>query len=147
MIQITLNFVSLEAARQALLEIPSNLLAGEAASAPKAQKAAATPAAAETKAAKAAPAVESPSDPKPVAAPSAPAPVAAPVASSSEPTAPAVDYPTLQKAVFALAGKSREAAAAVAASLGVKTFKELDQDAWGNALGAVTMKLAELEAA
>jgi hypothetical protein len=53
----------------------------------------------------------------------------------------------LQKAVFALAGKSREAAAAVASSFGVKTFKELPADKWGEALGAVQEKLAELESA
>lgn len=78
--------------------------------------------------------------PKPVAESSAPATTDAPAASS-------VDYPTLQKAVFALAGKSREAAAAVAASFGVKTFKELDAEKWGEALGAVQEKLAELEQA
>lgn len=76
--------------------------------------------------------------PKPDAEPSAPETTAAPAASS-------VDYPTLQKAVFALAGKSREAAASVAAGFGVKTFKELDASKWGEALGAVQEKLAELE--
>jgi hypothetical protein len=78
---------------------------------------------------------------KPAAAASAPATPAASTASSSAP----VEYPVLQKAVFALAGKSREAAAAVAASFGVKTFKELPADKWGEALGAVQEKLAELE--
>lgn len=76
--------------------------------------------------------------PKPAAEPSAPETTAAPAASS-------VDYATLQKAVFALAGKSREAAASVAASFGVKTFKDLDASKWGEALGAVQEKLAELE--
>lgn len=74
------------------------------------------------------------------AAPSAPEAPAAQPASS-------VEYPVLQKAVFALAGKSREAAAAVASSFGVKTFKELDAGQWGKALAAVNDKLAELEAA
>ena len=82
-------------------------------------------------------------DPKPAAEPSTPEAPAASTASSSEP----VEYPVLQKAVFALAGKSREAAAAVAASMGVKTFKELPQDKWADALVAVNAKLAELEAA
>lgn len=68
---------------------------------------------------------------------------AAQTASSSEP----VEYPVLQKAVFALAGKNREAAGAVAASFGVKTFKELSADKWADALAAVNAKLAELEAA
>lgn len=71
------------------------------------------------------------------AAPSAPEAPAAQPASS-------VEYPVLQKAVFALAGKSREAAAAVAASFGVKTFKELPQDKWTAALAAVQAKTAEL---
>jgi hypothetical protein len=53
-----------------------------------------------------------------------------------------VDYPTLQKAVFALAGKSRESAAAVAASMGVKTFKELPESKWADALVAVNAALA-----
>jgi outer membrane biosynthesis protein TonB len=55
-----------------------------------------------------------------------------------------VDYPTLQKAVFALAGKSRAAASEVVASFGVKTFKDLDQSKWGDALAAVNEKLAGL---
>ena len=172
MIAITLNFTSIEAAIRALREIPENLLVGgntvteqevaavEAAPAPKAPKAAKAAKDA-TSPATAAPAVapeeKTPSsseastttqpaaahgaaDPKPVAEASAPAAPAASPASS-------VDYPTLQKAVFALAGKSREAAAAVVQSFGVKTFKELPQDKWAEALGAVTEKLAELEAA
>lgn len=86
------------------------------------------------------PAAESPSDPKPVADSSAPAAPAVSSVSSTEP----VDYPTLQKAVFTLAGKSREAAAAVATGFGVKTFKELDSAKWGEALAAVNAKIAEL---
>lgn len=80
--------------------------------------------------------------PKAVAAPT---PAPEPEATTS--TASSVAYPTLQKAVFALAGKSREAAAAVAASFGVKTFKELPETKWGDALAAVNAKLADLEAA
>lgn len=76
--------------------------------------------------------------PAPAAAPTAPAPTPAPAAFSSA----AVDYPTLQKAVFALAGKSRESAAAVAASMGVKTFKELPEARWAEALAAVNNALA-----
>ena len=166
MIAITLNFKSIEAARQALLDIPSSALI-EAADAPKpaqapapasgpvTAKAGAAPgktAAAKTPAAasaETAPAVETAAtapqetvaEGKPAAAASAPATPAASTASSSAP----VEYPVLQKAVFALAGKSREAAAAVAASFGVKTFKELPADKWGEALGAVQEKLAELE--
>lgn len=61
--------------------------------------------------------------------------------SSAKPSA-SVDYPTLQKAVFALAGKSRDKAAAVAATLGVKTFKELPEARWADALAAVNNALA-----
>ena len=70
--------------------------------------------------------------------------VAAPESQAEAPAA--IDYPTLQKAVFALAGKSRDAASAVAASFGVKTFKELPADKWADALAAVNAKIAELGA-
>jgi hypothetical protein len=99
---------------------------------PQSSKAAATPTATVTAPAKVEPAVESPSDPKPVE----------PTGSSTKPSA-SVDYPTLQKAVFALAGKSRESAGAVAASFGVKTFKELPEAKWADALVAVNAALAE----
>lgn len=92
------------------------------------------------------PKAEVAADPKPAAEPSTPEAPAASTASSSE-ASPSVDYPVLQKAVFALAGKSRDAAAAVAAGFGVKTFKELPADQWADALAAVNAKLAELEAA
>lgn len=149
---MTLTFVSIEAARAALLEIPSSSLVGGPAperpydavgyvlpsgeiltddgeiKQPKQPKAEAP------KAVKA----------KPAAVVATPAPVVeapASTASSSEPAA-SVDYPTLQKAVFALAGKSRESAAAVAASMGVKTFKELPEAKWAEALAAVNVALA-----
>lgn len=169
MIAITLNFKSIEAARQALLEIPStSLVDGPAAAAPaevaspkataapKAAQAATSPA---TAAKAAAPETKTPaSDTSPTASSAAASGAsegnaaagssaqeapAASTASSSEP----VEYPVLQKAVFALAGKSREAAAAVAAGFKVKTFKELPADKWAEALAAVNAKLAELEAA
>lgn len=147
MIAITLNFTSIEAAVRALREIPENLLVNHAATlvaepeapAPKAPKAA--------KAAKPAPEQEVAPPQATAPAEEAPAPAAAPAEPEPAPVASSVDYPTLQKAVFALAGKSREAAAAVVQSFGVKTFKELPQDKWAEALGAVTEKLAELEAA
>lgn len=142
MIQLTLTFVSIEAARAALLEIPANALVGGQAQEPEAPKPVKAP-----KAEKApAPAPAPTPEPEPVVAVSAPVAPAVSTASLSEPS-PSVDYPTLQKAVFALAGKSREAAAEVAASMNVKTFKELGQGAWAGALLAVNAKLAELEAA
>lgn len=134
MIQITLTFNSIDAARRAMLELPESLLAtstlpGEdkpvvvketPAKKPAKQEAAATQHTAEASAAP---------------------------EQKAECSAPAVEYATLQKAVFALAGKSREAAAAVAASFGVKTFKELAADKWADALAAVQAKTAEIEAA
>lgn len=61
-----------------------------------------------------------------------------------EAPAATIEYSVLQKAVFELAGKSRDAAAAVAATFGVKTFKDLDAGKWGEALEAVKAKTAEL---
>lgn len=162
MITITLNFKSIEAARQALLDIPASALVGGPA--PEAEpehpkveapKAAAAPAAASGKAtakggaapgktaAEKAPAAESVAAEQPA---STAATGDAAVAPGPAP-APAVEYAVLQKAVFTLAGKSREAAAAVASSFGVKTFKDLPADKWADALAAVNAKLAELESA
>lgn len=83
----------------------------------------------------------------PPAARSTPAPATTAAEPASEVKPAAIDYPTLQKAVFALANKSRDAAGEVASSLGVKTFKELDASRWGEALAAVNTKLASLESA
>lgn len=145
MITVTLTFTSIDAAVRALREIPESALAGAQVEAPVAKD-------------------DSP-DPKPVnasrASKTADEPVVAqpqptakreeataqPAADAPAETAPSVDYLTLQKAVFALAAKSREAAAAVAQSFGVKTFKELPAGLWGAAYAAVTAKLAELEGA
>lgn len=157
MIQVTLNFVSVEALRAALLEIPETSLVGSNATAtvtlpPKTEpdtakvtaKKSSTPAATPAAAAPTQPTAEAVVEtaaPEKTAAESSP--TAEPVADAA-PASTAVDYPTLQKAVFALAGKSRDAAAAVAASFGVKTFKELDASKWGEALAAVQAKTAEL---
>ena len=136
MITVTLTFRSIDEAVRALREIPESALAGapvatkDEVPAPKPSKTAAEPAVAQ---------------PQPTAKhEEAPAQAAADVPAE---TAPSVDYPTLQKAVFALAAKSRDAAAAVAKSFGVRTFKELPADKWADALAAVSAKLAELEGA
>lgn len=140
MIQITLNFNSVEAARAALLDIPASAFAAQVpvaeAVAPKSVQAPA-PAAGQATAKESA-------APKKTAA--APAP-SAPSVETAAPVSTAVDYATLQKAVFILAGKNREAAAQVAGSFEVKTFKELPEDKWAAALVAVNAKIAELEAA
>lgn len=89
-------------------------------------------------------------EPKPEAKPAPAAEPAEAPASAASTAAPAdsqtgtVEYPVLQKAVFTLAGKSREAAAEVAQSFGVKTFKDLDASKWGEALAAVNAKITEL---
>lgn len=147
MIAITLHFKSIEAARQALLDIPSSALVGGPQPEAEAPKPAPAPAAASGKATAkggAAPgktAAEKAPDAESVAA----EPPASTAAASSPAPASTIEYTVLQKAVFALAGKSREAAAAVAASFGVKTFKDLPADKWADALAAVNAKLAELE--
>lgn len=133
MIQVTLSFPDQAALVQFFTSVSAP--APVKVEAPKPAPTPAAPATV-TKAAKvtapAAPAAESPSDPKPE--PEA-------TTSSAKPSA-SVDYPTLQKAVFALAGKSRDKAAAVAATLGVKTFKELPESKWAEALAAVNESLA-----
>lgn len=136
MISITLNFKSIEAARAALLEIPVTALVGGV----EADKQNA-----EVKPAKAA----KPAKQEPVKATEvvAAAKEETPVVEAPTEATTAVDYPTLQKAVFALAALNREAVVATASSFGVKTFKELDQGKWAAALEAVQAKLAELKAA
>lgn len=160
MIQVTLTFASVDALIGALREIPENaLVTGQS-----------TVAFAATTAKEAAAPVEKPKhEPKGTPAnrrattahsqPTAEAAAAdVPEKSTSTQEHPpstgtgadapsAVEYPVLQKAVFTLAGKSRDAASAVAQSFGVKTFKELDASRWGEALAAVQAKTAELEAA
>jgi hypothetical protein len=164
MIQITLNFSSIEAARAALLEIPSSVLVGTA-DVPKAAQAQEPAAGQATAKADAAPKKTAAAKPQAAASVAAESQAstavttegneaaATPTAASPSPTAQSassstpVEYPVLQKAVFTLAGKSREAAASIAAEFKVKTFKELSQDQWAAALEAVNAKLAELEAA
>lgn len=136
MISITLNFKSIEAARAALLEIPLTALVGSEDS----KQAAEVKPAKTAKPAKQEPVQEAAPAPEVTAEPQA-----AEAPTEEQPTA--VDYPTLQKAVFALAALNREAVIATAGSFGVKTFKELDQSKWAAALEAVQAKVAELKAA
>lgn len=141
MIQITLNFTTLALAIAALNQLNGSQLGAATiidTDTGKAPAPAPKPARAEK-----APAAPAPTPAAP--APSAPTAEAAPAAAPAEKPAPSVDYPTLQKAVFALAGKSREAAGAAAAAFGVKTFKDLDSGRWGEALAAVQAKTAELD--
>lgn len=134
MIAITLQFTSIEAARQALLEIPETALAAAPLPTPETKPAKAEPKKAEAK--KVEPVAEK-AEPKPEPVKEAP--------KVEQPAA--IEYSVLQKAVFALAGKSREAAAGLAAEFGVKTFKELPSEKWFEALNAVYAKIEALEAA
>ena len=136
MISITLNFKSIEAARAALLEIPLSALAGGEDS----KQAADVKPAKTAKPAKQEPVQDAAPAPEVTAEPQA-------AEAPAEEQLAAVDYPTLQKAVFALAAINREAVIATAGSFGVKTFKELDQSKWAAALEAVQAKIAELKAA
>lgn len=115
---------------------------------PKSSKGAVTQTATGTAAAKAGPAAESPSEGNAGAADSS----AQGKADASTASA-VVPYATLQKAVFALANKSRDAVVALASELklGETRFKffESEDNAGGRAaaLAAVNAKLAELEVA
>jgi len=65
----------------------------------------------------------------------------APVAPES---APRIEYADLQKAVFDLVAKDRDAAAAVVKGLGVRTFKDLPAERWAEAKGLVDAALAKI---
>lgn len=149
MIQITLNFATVEAARKALNEIPESLLIG-ALPTPKTETVKSTVEVAKERAPKPTEAVKEAPVPAPAPAVAAPAPTA-PTAEAVEEVkadaAPEIDYPTLQKAVFTLAGKSREAAKAVAEQFGVENFKSMPKEMWADAYAAVNAKIAELEVA
>lgn len=146
MIQITLNFATVEAARKALNEIPESLLIG-ALPTPKTEVVKSTVEVAKERAPKPTKTVEEAPAPAPAPAVEPPAPTA-PIAKAEvkADAAPEIDYPTLQKAVFTLAGKSREAAKAVAEQFGVENFKSMPKEMWAKAHDAVQAKIAELEA-
>lgn len=144
MIQITLSLPSMASARALLNSLPDDLMGNVSSIGATGEEAVATAKGnkEETKPAKKQEVVK----PEAASTLTTAEPAAAPEP-KVENSAPAVEYPVLQKAVFTLAGKSRDAARAVAQSFGVKTFKELTADKWADALAAVNAKLAELEAA
>lgn len=145
MIQITLNFATVEAARKALNEIPESLLIG-ALPTPKTEVVKSTVEVVKERAPKPTKTVEEAPAPAPAVEPPAPtAPIAKEEVKAD--AAPEIDYPTLQKAVFTLAGKSRDAAKAVAEQFGVENFKSMPKEMWAKAHDAVQAKIAELESA
>jgi hypothetical protein len=84
-----------------------------------------------------------------VKAPAAPAPKP-PAPAPAKPPAPkpaAVEYSVLQKAVFELAGKSRDKATELLAQFEVKSFKDLAAERYAEALAAVKAAIAELDTA
>lgn len=139
MIEITLKFTSVALAAAALNQLNGAQLATATVVDTGAADKVVTPPKS-TKPATVASAVSAPTTEQKPAADAKPA-------DAEKPKADAVDYPTLQKAVFKLAGISRDEAGAAAATFGVKTFKELDSAKWGEALKTVEAKIEELSAA
>jgi hypothetical protein len=147
MIQITLQFTSVETAIAVLRGIPENAFSaalvieqatpGKDKPAPEKAAPAKVTKAAETKVEKSEPA----------------APAEGSAAADTKADAPAQDdeeplaYAVLQKAVFALAGKSREAAMALNKEFGVSHMKDLPEGLRRKALAAAEAKLLELEVA
>lgn len=60
---------------------------------------------------------------------------------AAETAAPTIDYALLKAAVFELSGKNQPKLAEIAASFGVKTFKDLAPAKWADALAAVNAAL------
>jgi len=87
------------------------------------------------------------------AAPDQEAAVTPPSAATVQTAAQAVDYPTLQKAVFKLSGivkgaelDATEHILGIAKSMGAENFKTLAPAQWTEALAKVNAKIAALEA-
>lgn len=85
--------------------------------------------------------------PKAETKPAAPASAPGPAVDSAAKPKSGIDYPTLQKAVFKLAGISRDEASAMSKQFGVSTFKELNPSKWDEAFAAVNAKIEELNTA
>lgn len=80
------------------------------------------------------------------ATPTAQAPATvAPVKSETSASSPseAVTYEVLKKAVFTLAAKDKQSAIDLCAKMGVKTFKDLPEARWGEALDAVNAAMGK----
>lgn len=136
MIQVTLSFKSIDAAIQALRGLlEADIAMGTVRDAPAPAKPKAEDPKVQAASPAATPAVASASAAKPEAAST---PATEPDLSGEE------GYKVLKDAVFALAGKSRDAALAVNAKFGVKTMKDLPEAKRGEALQAVNASIAAL---
>ena len=144
MIQITLSLPSMASARALLNSLPDDLMGNVSSIGATGEEAVATAKGnkEEVKPAKKQEVVK----PEPASTTTTAEPAAAPEpkGENSVPQPASVEYPVLQKAVFALAAKSREEATKLVATFNVKTFKDLDPSRWAEALAAVNAKLAEL---
>lgn len=137
---LTLNFNSFDELQAAVAKLDGAAPTADAAPAPAPKPKAAAKAPP--------PAAAAPAEPAPT-----PAPSPAPAAAAPAPAGKAVDYPTLQKAVFELAGlvqkkglDSAEHVLSIAVGLGAPNFKALDAGKWSEALEAVKAKTAEVAA-
>lgn len=145
MIQVTLQFSSIQAAVAALARIDADaIVAGNPVPAATVVEAPGKPSAAPT----------APSQPTAEAAPSTPAPWAdAPESktTATEPTAAAtsapVAYADLQKAVLTLHKMDPTAAVPIAKALGADTFKLLPDSKWAEALAKVNAAIEQRKVA
>jgi hypothetical protein len=148
MIQVTLSFNSIAAAVAELSKIdPAALSATHATEVVTKEPQVGKPAPA-TQAKPAAGKTTAKAADAPASTASAPAPVAAQSAETAQPAstaaeaAPTIDYALLKAAVFELSGKNQPKLAEIAASFGVKTFKDLAPAKWADALAAVKAALS-----
>lgn len=146
-ISVTFNFATLTELAAAVAKLSGTGIVGpivaqtaDAAPKPKAEKSANQVVLEKLKAGAAEPAASAPT-PEPSPPPAAAA------------KTPAVDYPTLQKSVFELAGlvqkkglDSTEYVLSIAVALGSPNFKGLPADKWGSALQAVKDQIVAVAA-
>jgi hypothetical protein len=147
MIQVTLTFSSIALAVAALAKIDaeSATIAGTAIATAKDTSAGKPAPATQAKGAAGKATAKGGDAPASTAAESAPAAASAetvPPASTAAEAAPTIDYALLKAAVFELSGKNQPKLAEIAASFGVKTFKDLAPAKWADALVAVKGALA-----
>lgn len=145
MIQVTLQFTSIDAAVKALRSLPEVELVGQVQPGPAVDKVKSAPQPPAEKTASATKAAPAPTSPSAAAAPVDAAP-AADLSTKPDLSGP-IDgpgYKLLKDAVFKLAGMSRPAIEAINAQFEVKTMRDLAEDKRNDALDAINEKIAEL---